>query len=324
MVVSSSYLAPAILKFPKPAFRAIRLIDFATGTANLRKEHEAWLVQTARAIPDSRKFGIYIFGYASKLGFRGQNEQQSDASNVALSYKRANAAAQIMELVNPRVTTRIDQFRAEGSRDYSAPASDDDAFWRAVEIHVFLDDPPPPPPQPVPPDPCPGGRRFRKWSVAIPVGFSGNPIPLVPGTLAGNLVLFRLDEDAGPIIHYYALPAAGVGGSWLIPGWGDINKWLKRILSGISVSDIEWSSFTADTPFNFRDLDGATCQIMSVAGPGANKCRVSVYGPLWFREPSGKCMFASKDFFTNVDASGADLQYTISGSAIGGPLLRII
>jgi hypothetical protein len=163
--------------------------------------------------------------------------------------------------------------------------------------------------------------------VAIPVGFSGNPIPLLPGTLAGNLVLFRLDEDAGPIIHYYALPAAGVGMSWLIPGWGDINKWLKRILSGTSVSDIEWSSFTADTPFNFRDLDGAICQIKSVGAGnigGVIKCLISVYGPLWFREPSGKCMFASKDFFTNVDASGVDVQFSIGGSIIGGPLLRII
>src|SRR5579875_3680949 len=111
MVVSSSYLAPAILKFPKPAFRAIRLIDFATGTANLRKEHEAWLVQTARAIPDSRKFGIYIFGYASTLGIRSPKERQTDASNVALPYKRAKAAAHSMALVRPRGTTPIDQFR---------------------------------------------------------------------------------------------------------------------------------------------------------------------------------------------------------------------
>src|SRR6266446_3830527 len=127
------YLSEPFLKFPKPAFRAKRLIGFDTGKSNLKREHEGWLVETAHAIPENRKFVIYIFGYASKLGFTGQTVLQSDASNVRLSYARGSKAAMIMQLVNPRVTTRIDQFMAEGSRDYSAVDSDNSANWRAVE-----------------------------------------------------------------------------------------------------------------------------------------------------------------------------------------------
>ena len=162
--MASAYLADPILKFPKPAFRAKRLIDFRTGTAALRKDHEGWLVEAAHAIPDNRKFTVYIFGYASKLGFQGQDLMRSDASNVALSFKRANQAARIMELINPRVTTRIDQFMAEGSHDYSAQDTDDSAFWRAVEVHIFLDDPPPH--RRVPPRPRP---------VAVVLAFENGP-----------------------------------------------------------------------------------------------------------------------------------------------------
>ena len=134
------YLTEPFLKFPKPAFRAKRLIGFDTGKSNLKREREGWLVKAAREIPDNRSFVVYIFGYASKLGFRGQSGQQSDASNVTLSFARANKAAMIMEMVNPPVTTRIDRFMAEGSHDYSAALTDDSPNWRAVEVHVFLDD----------------------------------------------------------------------------------------------------------------------------------------------------------------------------------------
>jgi hypothetical protein len=322
--MASAYLADPILKFPKPAFRAKRLVDFRTGTAELRKDHEGWLVEAAHAIPDNRKFTVYIFGYASKLGFQGQDLMHSDASNVTLSFTRANQAAKIMELINPRVTTRIDQFMAEGSHDYSAPDTDDSAFWRAVEVHVFLDDPPPPQPRPTPPPPCNGGPRVRKWSIATPGGFSGSPVP--GAVLAGNLVVFRRDEGP-PLVHYYVSPGAGGGFSWSGPKGGVIWEWIKKIFGKTSFSGMSWSSFTADTPFNFGDLDGAGCWIESVgasAGVGYQLARVSVSGQVWFREPSGKCMFATKDFFNNVDVSGAQyLQLGVGGSGVGGPLIRV-
>jgi hypothetical protein len=323
MANPAEFLTAPFLKFPKPAFRAIRLIGFDTGKHDLKREHEGWLVTTAHTIPADRNFVIYIFGYASKLGFRGETAQQADASNVKLSFDRASQAARTMEIVNPRVTTRIDQFMAEGSRDYSAAATDDSRFWRAVEVHVFLDDPPPPPPQPTPPQNCPGGRRHRKWSIAAPGGVSGSPLPGV--VLAGNVVAFRKDEGP-PITHFYLVPGAGGGFSYSGPKLKQIWEWIKKIFGPFNASGMSWSSFTAATPFNFGDLDGASCQIKSVgagAGPGFQKAKVSVNGQVWFREPSGKCMFANKDFFTNVDTSGKDLQFGVGGSVVGGPLIRI-
>jgi hypothetical protein len=321
----ADYLAEPFLKFPKPAFRAKRLIGFDTGKSNLKREHEGWLVEAAHAIPNDRSFVVYIFGYASKLGFRGQSGQQSDASNVTLSFARANKAAMIMELVNPRVSTRVDRFFAKGSQDYSAALTDDSPNWRAVEVHVFLDNAPPPPPGPTPPPPCPGGHRYRKWSVAVVGGFSASPFP--GAVIAGNVVAFRREE--GAVVHFYVAPGAGGGFSYSGPKLKQILEWIKKLFGGFSASGLSWSTpFTAATPFNFGDLDGATCDIKSLGGgvgPGYQKASISVYGKVWVREASGKCMLApnSTDFFVDVDVSGKDLQLGIGGSVVGGPLIRV-
>jgi hypothetical protein len=319
-----SRLVEPYLKFPKPAFRRVRLVDFATGSANLQREHEGWLTGAARSIPPDRNFHVYIIGYASKLAFHGTSYPQSDAANVGLSFRRANTVARLMELVNPRVTTRVDQFEAHGNHDYFADAADNSALWRAVEVHVFLDEAPPPPPHVDPPPPCPGGQRFRKWSIATPGGASVSPGP-IPVAVAGNLVVLRRDEGA-PVIHWYFAPATGVGWSFSGPKLKALIELLKKIFSNFSVSGMSWTSFSAETAFNFKDLEGATCNISSAGGgvgPGYQAAIVSVNGQIWFREPGGKCMFSRKDFFNRVDVSGPDLQLGVGGSSVGGPLIRV-
>ncbi|MGH6811878.1 MAG: hypothetical protein ACREDM_05850 [Methylocella sp.] len=231
-----------------------------------------------------------------------------------------------MERANPRVTTRIDTFSAEGSHAYSAKDTDDDALWRAVELHVFLDKLPAPPPGPVPPQPCPGGRRFRNWSIMIPGGFSVNPFgAILPAAVSGNFVKFRLDDAKPPIVHAFALPGAGFGNSvGTLPL--KVKEWLKKILENLSLSEPSWTSSSAETPFNFGDLDGATCNITQISGgvgPALQKTVVSLYGQVWFRESSGKCMFANRDFFTGLDVSGAGAQFNIGSSSTGGPLIRL-
>lgn len=316
------YLNEPFLKFPKPAFRAARLINFDTGKYDLKREHEGWLTEAAHAIPQFRGFWIWIIGYASKRAYRGQNPAQSDASNLQLSNERATRAAMIMEAVNPEISSHITKFE-RGNYDYAAPETDNSGLWRAIEVHIFLDDPPPPP-GPVQPEPrCPGGERFRKWSIATPGGFSASPIP--PGVVAGNMVAFRREEGA-PVVHFYFAPSAGVGLSYSGPEFQGIKELIKKLLSPFTYSGMSWSNFTAETPFNFGDLDGATCVIKSVGagvGPGYLKADVSVYGNIWFHEASGKCMMARKDFFKDVDVSGADLQLGAGGSVVGGPLIRV-
>ncbi len=196
-------------------------------------------------------------------------------------------------------------------------------MWRAVEVHVFLDDPPPPPPHTTPEPACPGGGRYRKWSVSTPIGFSASPAP--GAVVAGNIVIFRKDEGK-PEIRVYFCPALGAGVSYSGPKLSALWGWLKAIFTGLNISELSWSTFTASTPFNFGDLEDATCQINSAGAglvKGYQKATVSVYGKVWFRDSNGKCMFATKDFCSGVDTSGKDIQVGIGGSVVGGPLFRI-
>jgi hypothetical protein len=292
------YLCEPLQTFSKPAFRAARLINFDTGKHDIKRQQEGWLVEATHAIPKGRKFNIWIIGYASKRAYRGQGAAQSDPSNLKLSMDRARQAAMIMEAIDPEIYSHISKFDGKGNYAYDAPETDNSGLWRAVEVHIFLDDPPPPP-GPVQPDPpCQGGDRYRKLSIATPGGFSASPFP--GAVVAGNVVAFRKEEGA-PVIHFYLAPGGGGGFSYSGPKLGRILEWIKQLFSGFSASGMSWSSFTATTPFNFGDLDG---------------------GKVWFRESSSKCMVKELDFFNDVDTSGKDLQFGVAGSVVGGPLIR--
>jgi hypothetical protein len=142
-----------------------RLINFETGKAVLRAEHETWLGELATETTTTREFTCHIYGFASKLG-------QHDR-NVTLSYDRANAVAGFLEKRNPLYTTRIDQFEAQGDDNYKG-RGDNDAIWRAVEVHVFMRATPVPPKPNVTPVPKPRGL---KWSVSgKSLGLASNPI----------------------------------------------------------------------------------------------------------------------------------------------------
>ena len=307
------------------AVRKIRLIDFETGKATLRPEHIDWLDETLRSLPATREFWIDLFGYASKLGFRGvDNPQGSKSLNQQLSFERASEVVRYMERRNNLVTPRVRRFLARGEEDAKGPAGDDSPEERAVEVHVFLAEMPPTPPSGVQEEePCPGGKRYMKWSVATPFGITLTPIPGLVAT--GNVVVFRRDQ--APVAHrFYLAPGVGVGFSYSGPKLSKIKDIIKNLLGKPNYSGMSFTSVTADTPFNFRDLSGATCQIVS-AGAGVvlgyQKVRVDVSGKVWFKQSNGKCFPATGKFVTNVDTSGKDLQLGVGASAVGGPLLDL-
>jgi len=325
MADDPNFLDNPYTTFAKRPFRAKRLVNFPTGKADLAVPHQDWLVAAAVAIPPGRNYRIYIVGFASQLGYSGKGVEGSDAANLNLSFQRANRAAQMMETINPDIANHIEVFQARGNRDYVAAPTDDSPFWRSVEVHVFLDDPPPPPPQLEAPPPCAGGRRYRKWSIATPAGFTWSPVP--GAVVAANLVALRRDEG-GSVTHYYIAPQAGGGVSYSGPGraLGLISKGIQLISGGLSLSGMSWTSFSADTPFNFGDLDGATCHMASASagrGIGVQASDVAVSGKVWFRDLDGRCMYQTKDFFTHVVSVGKDLQFGIGASGIGGPLIKI-
>jgi hypothetical protein len=248
------------------ADRSVRLTDFATGKTELRPEHVDWLNETLPMLNFPRQFHIFIFGYASKLGFHDtKDEEQNLQRNTTLSFARANEVVRFLEHRSPRVSTRVSRFQAVGNQEagYNAANTDNSPEERAVEVHVFFDVPPAPPPHVLPEQPCPGGHRFVRWSIAVPGGASFSPIPGT--TVAGNIVVFRKDEP--PVItHSFVVPGSGPGFSFSIPGGGKILKFFKDLFGKFSVSGLSFTSFGADVPFNFGDLDGADCLIASAGG----------------------------------------------------------
>src|SRR5690349_13170344 len=158
------------------ALRKTRLIDFETGKPDLQPEHRAWLDDTVNFLPKTREFWIDVFGYASKLGFRGAGGAEgSHTLNQTLSFNRASEVVRYLEKRNALVTSRVRRFLARGDEEAKGPAGDDSPEERAVEVHVYLAESPPTPPPGVEEEPpCPGGKRFLKWSVATPFGVTGN------------------------------------------------------------------------------------------------------------------------------------------------------
>jgi hypothetical protein len=316
-------LHPAQIQVPSE--RKIRMVDFETGKADLRLEHRAWLDDTARFLGNQGDYWVYIYGFASKLPPHGaRNADESSHFNRELSYARASAVARYLEKKDSRVSSRIREFSARGSDDYNAPKDDNSADARAVEVHVHLSPVAPPPPVNADPLPSlPGGARYSSWSVASPFGATVTVLPLV--VAAANVVVFRCKERRNET-HPYLAPGVGGGFSYTGPKLSKLKDLIKNMLGNFSYSGMSFTDVTAITPFNFRDLDGATCDLLQAsagAGPGYQQARVSAHGQVWYRDSNGKPFFGMRDFVTNVDVSGKDLQLGVGASAVGGPLLRI-
>jgi len=315
-------LPPQILT---SATQKIRLADFATGRSDLQPEHRDWLEQTVHHLTPYDQFWVDIVGFASKLGPAGggNDPEASSAFNRQLSYDRANSVARYMEKCSNRVTSRIREFSAHGSDDYSAPASDNRSAERAVEVHIYMVPvPPPPPPNVDPLPPLPGGRRYGSWAIAAPASVTESVIP--GAVAAANIIVFRCHERNNET-RAYLCPAGGPGYSFA-PGGGKIMTIIKAILGRLNYSGMSFTDMTAITPFNFRDLEGATCMVASGGGAGiygSQLCYVSVYGKVWYREANGSPFIATKDFVKNANCSGNDVTYGVGGSAVGGPLIGL-
>jgi hypothetical protein len=310
---------------PTSASQKVRLADFATGRSELQPEHRTWLEQTVHHLTPYDQFWVDIVGFASKLGPAGggNDPEASSAFNRQLSYDRANSVARYMEKCSNRVTSRIREFSAHGSDDYRAPPSDNSSAERAVEVHIYMvPAPPPPPPNVDPLPPLPGGRRYGSWAIAAPASVTESVIP--GAVVAANVIVFRCHERNDETRAYLS-PAGGLGYS-LAPSGGKIVTIIKAILGRLTYSGMSFTDVTAITPFNFRDLEGATCMVGSGGGGaiyGTQACYVSVYGKVWYRQENGGAFNATRDFVKNADCSGKDLTFGVGGSAVGGPLISV-
>jgi hypothetical protein len=167
-----------------------RLINFKIGEAGLTSvEHQAWLRDVAQKTNTSREFTCHIYGFASK--------KEKPLANLRLSYDRANTAAKFLEKLNPLYTSRIDHFSAEGDAYKSMSEDDNDPYYRAVEVHVFLSGVPAAPPPNVTPAAPLVIRTGLQWSIAgSGLGVQSNPVDWLPAQVALSMFVFRNDETS--------------------------------------------------------------------------------------------------------------------------------
>jgi hypothetical protein len=291
-------LSPAKLTFAKRAFRAIRLTDIPTGTATIVREQENWLTEAAHAVPSNREFHVYVIGYASKLGYSHTSHESSDQLNVQLSYRRANAVTQIMERSNPRVTTHNDLFEAKGNSEYAASDQDNSAAWRAVEVHIFLDEPPPPPHEikPLPPARPPGSTN---WRMRV---FRDSGASLL--VVEGDAVVFQIvDVDKGQCGMYYYL---GVG----------IAIAVAKIPTspGSIASAGDFQDYKTSRPVYLEDYEGAADLSIS---PGLAVGSLSLGGTLYFSPQAHKLLALPGTHKTVVNDSAPIPLTTGNGFSVG-------
>jgi len=131
---------------------AARLCNFETGQADLLNSHRAWLDANVKpAVLASPNPWVDLWGYASHLG--------DHASNQRLSFRRCEAVKRWVAGYTPKVTFPADNEIGYGDSRSTGGRTDNDGYWRSVEVYVYAQRPNPRP-VPVPP-PRPSGPAVR-------------------------------------------------------------------------------------------------------------------------------------------------------------------
>lgn len=299
------------------AFLKGRLIDFDTASSTLEGQHMAWLrEQMARAKTNSM-YRIRLVGYASKKG--------SSDSNLTLSYNRADAVLKYMVSQHAPANDRVETFRSNGEEAYVAPENDNDAMWRAVEVHIFIGDIPPPPtkwiPLPRKELPLPGGQRFTEWEVASPGGV------VVTAVVGGGFNIFFIRNPKLNEVRGYIQPIGGAGASLSIPGLKPILSAIQQILTGASGSPPDFTRVKTSLPVTWGEMEDCLVRVTS-AGAGVVKGYATAIitftaAGVWQRGPSGTPLKLPGGVLFQFQATGSNWQLGAGASMVLGPLVRI-
>jgi hypothetical protein len=112
---------------------AIRLCNFPTGKSKMLDSHKQWLDQNVKQFLASCPYPwVDMFGYASHLG--------NPISNKKLSDDRCDEVMHWLQTYNPK--TGFPQEFGYGDSRSTGGRTDDDGYWRAVEIYVYGSVPP--------------------------------------------------------------------------------------------------------------------------------------------------------------------------------------
>jgi hypothetical protein len=164
-----------------------RLIDFPTGKATLSvTQQECLRDEFIPKIAERPNFWVDLRGYASKKGQTKKNKELSDERKTAVKNFLEAELQKQGKTLNGKVN--IDDAYGENAVEYIAPESNNDSYWRAVEIQVFGSRPAivSPPKIKVPPAP-PLLKRATGWTVS---GGAGGGVSILVVSATGGSFFF--------------------------------------------------------------------------------------------------------------------------------------
>jgi hypothetical protein len=164
-----------------------RLIDFPTGKATLSvTQQECLRDEFIPKIAERPNFWVDLRGYASKKGQTKKNKELSDERKTAVKNFLEAELQKQGKTLNGKVN--IDDAYGENAVEYIAPESNNDSYWRAVEIVVFGSRPAivSPPKIKVPPAP-PLLKRSTGWTVS---GGAGGGVSILVVSATGGSFFF--------------------------------------------------------------------------------------------------------------------------------------
>lgn len=299
------------------AFLKGRLIDFDTSSSALEAQHITWLREQMNRAKTNSMYRIRLVGYASKSG--------ASDSNMTLSYQRMDAVLKFMIQLHAPANDRVETFRSNGEEGYVAPESDNDAMWRAVEVHIFIGDIPPPPskwiPIPRKEAPLPGGERFTDWEIASPGGV------IVTAVVGGGFNIFFIRNPKLKEMRGYIQPVGGVGASLSIPGLKPIASAIQQILTGVSGAPPDFTAVITSIPVTWDEMEACLVRVTS-AGAGVIKGYSTAIitftaAGVWQRGPSGTPLKLSGGVLFQFQSTGANWALGAGASMALGPLIRI-
>jgi hypothetical protein len=270
-----------------------RLCNFKTGYADLLSDHKQWLDTVVgpvlRKLPGT---WVDLIGYASKLG--------SAVANEHLSARRIESVQQYINTLKKGVNFQKE--RAEGEEKSLGDESNDDGYWRAVEVYVYGFAPPPLRPRIK-------MRAPTRKSFAIRI-VSSLSIGVGPGGV--DAVAFDIGEPKKGKWRRF----------WFIGGSMNIAIKLPRVVPPIASGGSGASkAFSVSPPCEIEDFEGAATLFN---GPGVAIGPIGIGGDVGLSIESEKLVskraFVSPKVITMTNDTG--LQLSFGGAGKGRLYLR--
>ena len=264
---------------PSRAAIKMRLIDFDTGSAELEKQHRDWLTgaaAAAKAKSASAGITIHLYGFASRLG--------DEEKNWTLSLRRMNAVLSFIQTKDKRAYASA-KFWIFGENISEGGDQDNDPDWRAVEVHIFINEPslpPPPPPKGGKPaksklPPLPGGPRYQGWDIAFrPVG----SVNVFKGATVGvNLFVLRNQDtkEKREYLHFTLGASASIGPFDPLSLASHLNTVVKAfftVLKGVNEKDFK--PVRTPLPLTWSELENSLATVSVVGG------KINIFGATVF------------------------------------------